>query len=289
MLAAPHICIVPGVTDAFQALLAERAGFQAVFLTGAGLANTLLGVPDIGLTTMTEVVEASRRVVDAVTLPVIADADTGYGNHLNVMRTVAALEHAGVAGVLIEDQVSPKRCGHFAGKSVLPAREMVEKLLAACRTRKDADLVLIARTDAIAVEGLDGALARARTYVQAGADVIFVEAPRDEDELEAIPAAISAPCLVNMVEGGLTPLLGADQLERMGYRIVIHANLALRVAAAAVADAFAVLRAEGSSVSLLQSILPWEERQALVGLSRWRERERQIVAAASEIIDPLGA
>lgn len=281
LLARPGITVVPGVTDAFEARLAQRAGFDAIFTTGAGIANTLLGVPDIGLTTMTEIVEMTRRIVDAVSVPVIADADTGYGNHLNVMRTVAEMEHAGVAALFIEDQVAPKRCGHFAGKTVVADIEMVEKIVAADKARRDPDTVLIARTDAIAVEGLEGALRRARAYVAAGAEVIFVEAPRDERELAAIPGAVGVPCVVNMVEGGVTPLLPADRLAEMGYRLVIHANLALRAAAHAVANAFAVLRRDGTSAALLEEILPWEERQRTVGLDAWRAAEEEILARAA--------
>ncbi len=275
------ITIVPGVTDAFEARLAQQAGFDAIFTTGAGIANTLLGVPDIGLTTMTEVVGMTAHVVEAVSVPVIGDADTGYGNHLNVMRTIREMEHAGVAGFFIEDQVSPKRCGHFDGKSVVSEREMVEKITAAVMARSDPEMVLIARTDAIAVEGLDGALRRARAYVAAGAEVIFVEAPRDERELAAIPAALEVPCLVNMVEGGVSPLMPAARLEEMGYRIVIHANLALRAAARAVAHAFEVLRSEGGSASLLDEILPWEERQRTVALESWRAVEQDVLARAA--------
>lgn len=286
ILAAPGICVTPGVTDAFVARLAERAGFEAIFTTGAGIANTSLGMPDLGLTTMTEVVAATRRVVEAVAIPVIADADTGYGNHLNVTRTVREFEHAGVAGLFIEDQVAPKRCGHFEGKRVVPSDEMVEKIIAARLARRDPDLVLIARTDAIAVEGLDAALRRARMYVAAGVDMIFVEAPRTVEELGAIPGAVSVPCLVNMVEGSITPVLPADELAAMGFKMAVYANLALRAAGAAVRHAFEVLHAHGTSDAVVGEIMSWEDRQSLVGLPEWQELDDRIAALSREVEAP---
>jgi 2-methylisocitrate lyase-like PEP mutase family enzyme len=283
LLARPGLHIAPGVADSFHARLAERAGFDLVFLTGAGLANTLVGVPDLGLTTLTETVEASRRIARAVSVPLLADADTGYGNHLNVVRAVSELEAAGVAGLTLEDQVAPKRCGHFEGKRVVPTREMVEKLVAARIARRDAGLVLVARTDALAVEGLDSALERANAYVSAGADAVFVEAPRTIEELEAIPPAVPAPCVVNVVEGGVTPQRPASELERLGFRVAIYANLALRVAGRAVEEAFRTLRREGSSAALVEGMLGWDERQELVGLSHWRALDEQVAAAADEL------
>jgi 2,3-dimethylmalate lyase len=283
LLARPGLHVVPGVPHALYARLAERAGFEAVFLTGAGLANTLLGTPDLGLVTMTETVEAARKTAAAVQIPLIADADTGYGNHLNVTRTVTELETAGVAGLTLEDQVAPKRCGHFAGKRVVAVQEMVEKLIAATEARRDPDLVIVARTDAIAIEGFDRALERARAYAAAGADAIFVEAPRTFEQLEAIPAAVPAPCVVNMVEGGLTPLVPADELGRMGYRLALYANLALRVAARAVADAFRTLREEGSSAGLIDRMLSWSERQELVDLGAWEALDDRVGAAARSV------
>lgn len=275
------LIVVPGVTNAFHARLAERAGFEALFVTGAGVANTLLGAPDIGLATMSEILFVTERIVRAVDVPVLADVDTGYGNHLNVMRTVRDFEAAGVAGVFLEDQVAPKRCGHFEGKRVVAASEMVEKLFAAREARRDPDLLLVARTDALAVEDLDAVLDRARAYVDAGADMIFVEAPRSEEHLAAIPAAVSVPCVVNVVEGGKTPLLGADRYEELGYALALYANLALRAGAQAVKEALAVLRERGDSRSILDRLLPWEERQDVVGLTAWQEEEARILAEAA--------
>ncbi len=285
MLKRPGLTLAPGVTNAFYAKLAEKAGFELLFTTGAGIANTLLGVPDLGLTTMNEVIDVTQHIVGATTLPVVADGDTGYGNHVNVMRTTRELERAGVAGFFIEDQVAPKKCGHFEGKMVVPAEEMVQKIVAVRRARTDPEMVLIARTDAIAVEGFESALDRAHLYVAAGADVIFIEAPRTLEEMEAIPRNVPAPCLVNLVEGGQTPLLPARDLERMGYKIAVYANMALRVAAKSVAKAFDTLRREGTSASLIADMLGWDERQETVGLSYWRGLDLEIAEEARRVID----
>jgi 2-methylisocitrate lyase-like PEP mutase family enzyme len=284
LLSGDEVLIVPGVTSVLHALLAERAGMPAVFTTGAGIANADFGLPDLGLTTMTEVVLANDRISRAVSLPVIADADTGYGNHLNVMRTVEELERAGVAAIVLEDQVAPKKCGHFSGKAIVSTEEMVQKLVAARRARKDEDLVLVARTDAIAVGGVEEAIARAQAYVRAGADVIFVEAPRTVEELAEIPRRIDAPLLVNMVEGGATPLRDARELGEMGYRIVLYANLAMRTGAWAVDQAFRGLLEDGSSGRSLDRMLTWEERQGLVGLDDWRDLEADIDAEARTLL-----
>lgn len=285
-LAAPGLVVVPGVTNAFDARLAERAGFPALFTTGAGIANTLFGWPDLGLLTMTEIVDANRRIAAAVGIPVLADADTGYGNHLNAWRTVQELERAGVGGLVIEDQVTPKRCGHFEGKAVVPVHEMVEKLVAARRARRDSDLVLVARTDAIAVEGFAAAIARARAYVAAGADVVFVEAPQTVEQLEAIPSLVPAPCLLNIVEGGKTPMLPPERLEQLGYKVALYANLALRLGGAAVERAFATLAVERSSASLTGELLSWERRQETVGLGDWQELDASIAAEAASAPPP---
>lgn len=288
LLARKQLLVVPGVTNAFVARQAEQAGFEALFVTGGGIANTLLGVPDVGLTTLTETVQLTRYIVAAVDVPVIADADTGYGNHLNVLRTVRELEDAGVAGLVLEDQVSPKRCGHFDRKRVLPAGEMVEKLVAASSARRDPGLVLVARTDALGAEGLDSTLDRARAYARAGADVIYVEAPRTVEEMAAIPPAVELPCLIDVVEGGITPLLPADELQAMGYRIALHANFALRVASLAVERALASLREAGTSIGLLDQLLGFEERQAVVGLPEWERFDRDVAAAARATGDEEG-
>jgi 2-methylisocitrate lyase-like PEP mutase family enzyme len=283
LLAGREIIIVPGVTNVLDGRSAERTGFDAVFVTGAGIANSLFGYPDIGLLTLTEMVGVTRRIAAGVGVPVIADADAGYGNHLNVMRTIAEFEHAGAAGIVIEDQVAPKQCGHFAGKSVVEPIEMIEKIVAARRARVDPELVLIARTDAIAVEGLDSALSRAESYAEAGADVIFVEAPRTVEEMAEIAHTVERPCLANIVEGGLTPLLSASELQQLGFRIALYANLALRVGSTAVNRAFASLRDTGSSAASLEEMLSWEDRQRAVDLPRWRKLDAEIADEARRL------
>jgi 2-methylisocitrate lyase-like PEP mutase family enzyme len=265
-LARPEILVLPGVADALTARLAARAGFDAVYATGAGIANALLGVPDVGLTTMTEAVDQVGRICAAVDLPVVADIDTGFGNAINARRAVMAFERAGVAAVQVEDQVFPKRCGHFAGKEIVPLDEMLGKLRAVLDARRDPDLVVIARTDAIAVDGLEAAVDRANAFADAGADVVFVEAPTTPAMLAELPGRVRAPLLANMVEGGRTPLLTAAELEDLGYRVALFANTALRVGAAAIRDAFAALRASGDVAPLFDRMIGWEERQALVGL-----------------------
>jgi 2-methylisocitrate lyase-like PEP mutase family enzyme len=273
LLARPEVLVLPGTADPLVARLAARAGFDAVYATGAGIANTLLGVPDVGLVAMTELADHVRRITSAVDVPVVVDIDTGFGNAINARRTVQEIERAGAAGVQIEDQVFPKRCGHFAGKDVIPAREMVAKLRAVLDARADPDLVVIARTDAIAVEGFDAAVERGRAYADAGADLVFIEAPTTDDDLAALPGLVPAPLVANMVEGGKTPLHAAAELGEMGYRAVLYANVAMRVAAAAVRDAFAELRASGDSRGLLDRMLGWDERQALVGLPEIEDLE----------------
>ena len=224
LILAPEILILPGAWDGLSALLIEQAGFQGVYITGGGIARSS-GVPDIGLITMSEQIGRVRMICEAVSVPVLADADTGYGNALNLMRTVREMEAAGVAGVHIEDQVTPKRCGHYEGKEVIPRREFVQKIEAACAARRDDDFVIIARTDARAVLGFDEAIARSKACVQAGADVIFVEAPQTVEEIQRIAEAIEAPLLLNMVtKGGKTPYVPTGELERLGYNVLVFAS-----------------------------------------------------------------
>src|SRR5437764_2362227 len=210
-----------GAHDVFTARLIEAAGLETVFIGGFGTAASLLGLPDVGLLTLTEMADAVRRMAQRVSIPVVADGDTGHGDLHNVVRTVREFEAAGAAGILLEDQVTPKRCGHFQGKQVIPADEMVLKLRAALDARRDADFVIVARTDARAVEGLDAAIERANRYGAAGADVCFIEAPQARDELEQIPRQVRYPLLVNMLTGGVTPILTVDELGRLGYKLVV--------------------------------------------------------------------
>ncbi len=266
LLDRPEALVLPGCSDALTARIAVAAGFEAVYATGAGIANTLLGVPDVGLTTMTELVDQVARIVAAVDVPVVADIDTGFGNAINARRAVVEFERAGVAAIQIEDQVFPKRCGHFSGKEIVPLPEMLAKLQAVLEARRDPALVVIARTDALAVDGFEAAIERGRAFAEAGADVVFIEAPILLDQLAALPGRVPAPLLANMVEGGRTPLYGSDELAAMGYRIVLFANTAMRVGARAIRDALAELRATGDSRPLQDRMLSWEDRQALVGL-----------------------
>jgi len=279
VLQEPGIIIAPGATDAFIARIIEELGFKAVYVTGAGIANTL-GFPDIGLTTLNEVVERARIISRAVNIPVIADADTGYGNAINVMRTVKEFIDAGVAAIQLEDQVTPKKCGHFEGKSVISAEEMVGKIQAAIEAKEEVgeELLIIARTDARDVYGLDEAIRRGNLYARAGADIIFIEAPRSIEELERICREVKAPLLVNMVEGGKTPLIPAKELEKMGFKIVIYPNTALRVAGYAVREALKILREKGDTTSILDRMLSWDERQNLVRLPYYRQLERKYLS-----------
>jgi 2-methylisocitrate lyase-like PEP mutase family enzyme len=267
--------VLPGAADALTARLVEQAGFDAVYVTGAGIANVVLGVPDVGLTTLSEVVAQVEHIADAVDLPLLVDMDTGFGNAINARRAVRALERAGAAGIQIEDQTFPKRCGHFAGKEVIELPAMLSKLRAVVDGRRDPSTVIVARTDAIATHGLEAAVERALAFVEAGADAVFVEAPRTREDLAALPARIPAPLVANMVEGGRTPLCSAAELGAMGYRAVIFANTAMRVAARAAADALGELRRTGDVAPLMDRMLSWEQRQALVGLPEIEALERR--------------
>lgn len=265
--------LLPGCADALTARIAADTGYEAIYATGAGISNALLGLPDLGLASLTEMVDQVRRICDAVDIPVVADLDTGHGNALNARRAMRAMEAAGAAAVQIEDQVFPKRCGHFDGKEVVGAAEMGAKIAAVLDARRDAATVVIARTDAIASEGLDAAIERANAYAEAGADLVFVEAPRTRDELEALPRRVNAPLLVNMVEGGLTPLLDLDELAALGYRVVLYANTALRAGMLATQEALGRLRQDGGSAAFRERLVSWEERQRLVGTEELRGLE----------------
>lgn len=269
LLAQPNILIAPGAADALTARLIQEAGFDAVYATGAGIANTQFALPDIGLLSMTEMIEHIRRIVDAVDVPVIADADTGYGNPLNVQRTVREYEHAGVAAIQLEDQVSPKKCGHFSGKEVIGTEEMIQKLRAAVAARRDPDLVLIARTDSFAIHGYDEAVTRSKLYAANGADVIFFEAPTNREQIARLPQDIPAPLLFNMTEGAKTPMFNASELQDLGFKIMILPNTALRIAMRAVQESLAILKSEASSASLLPRMMDWQERQRIVRLHEY--------------------
>lgn len=261
--------IVPGAPNGLFARVVEDSGFDAIYATGAGIANMSLGAPDVGLTTVTEVAKTVSDMADAVDLPIIVDADTGFGNAVNTVRTVKLLERAGAAAIQIEDQVFPKKCGHFSCKVVVPKSEMVQKIQAAVDTRTDDDLILIARTDSRAMEGLDRAIDRAQAYIEAGADMTFVEAPRDAGELERIGAELSAPQVANIVFGGMTPDVGRDVLAANGFSIVLYANAALQAAVRASRDVLGSLREHGSLDHVSGKLASFEERQTAVAKDKW--------------------
>lgn len=267
--------VLPGAFDALSARLIEAAGFPAIYVTGAGLANSSLGVPDIGLVTVTEVRDHVARIADAVDVPLVVDADTGFGNAINMRRTVRLLERAGASALQIEDQIFPKKCGHFSGKAVIPTDEMVQKVHAAVDARLSDDLLIIARTDARAITSLDEALDRAAAYREAGADILFVEAPQSEAELRAIGARFDVPLVANMVEGGRTPLLSAEELADLGFSLVLFANAALRVAQRAMTKLLEELITSGTTHALLDQMATWDERQEGVGKPFYDELERK--------------
>ena len=264
LLAGDDLLVAPGVADGLSARLVERAGFPAVYASGGAIARSM-ALPDLGLLSMSEVVGRLRPIVDAVGIPVIADADDGYGNALNVRRTVVAFEQAGVAALHLEDQLSPKRCGHLDDKTLIPAQDFAQKIAAARDAVADPDLVIIARTDAIAVEGFEAAIARARLYSEAGADVLFVEAPESEQQIERIAEELPGPKLINMFHGGKTPLLPAARLGDLGYRIVIIPSDLQRAALHAMDEVLQALKRDGDSHSLSERMISFRQREEIVG------------------------
>lgn len=277
LLERKDILIAPGAYDALTAKLIQKAGFDAVYMTGAGIAYSSLGKPDVGLLTLNEMVERAARLADAVEVPVIADADTGYGNAINVTRTVREFEQVGVAAIQLEDQAFPKRCGHLRGKELISPEEMVGKLRAAAWARTDPDLVLIARTDARAVLGLEEAIRRAKAYAEAGADVLFVEAPETVEEMQMVTTSLDRPCLANMVEGGRTPLCSAEELQRFGFKLVIFPGMVARFIAKQVADFLHGVHREGTSRPFLNRMLSFDEINALVGIREFRDLESRFL------------
>jgi carboxyvinyl-carboxyphosphonate phosphorylmutase len=276
LLESGETIVVPGAFDPLAARLVEEAGFPAVYMTGFGTSAALLGRPDVGLLTMTEMAGNAGRIADCVDIPVIADADTGYGNALNVIRTVGAYEAAGVAGIHIEDQVAPKKCGHLDGKLVIPAEEMAAKVRAAVEARSQPEFVIIARTDARAVEGLDRALDRARMYADAGADVLFIEALVSEAEVERAAIAFpDVPLLFNWAEGGKTPPVSLARLTGLGYRIVIFPIGTLLAATAAMRAVLAEIARSGTPAAALAGLPSFAEFVDFIGLPQVREAEQR--------------
>jgi 2-methylisocitrate lyase-like PEP mutase family enzyme len=271
--------VAPGAFDPLAARLVEEAGFPAVYMTGFGASAALIGRPDVGLLTMTEMADNAGRIAACVDIPLIADADTGYGNPLNVIRTVGAYEAAGVAGIHIEDQVAPKKCGHMEGKLVIPAAEMAQKIRAAVEARSQPEFVIIARTDARAVEGLDRALERGRLYREAGADALFIEAVTSEEEAEAAARAFpDVPLLFNWAEGGKTPPIGLDRLTELGYRIVIFPISTLLAATAGMRRILREIAEAGTPAAALGELPAFGEFLDFIGLPEVREAEQRYAA-----------
>jgi 2-methylisocitrate lyase-like PEP mutase family enzyme len=279
LLDGDGIVVAPGVYDGLSARIATAAGFSALYCSGGAVARST-GVPDLGLLTMTEVLARLREVVDATTLPVIADADTGYGNAVNVVRTVREFERLGAAAIHLEDQVAPKKCGHYAGQQLVSADEMVQKLRAALDTRRE--MLIIARTDARGQAGLDEAIRRGRLYAEAGADLVFVEAPVSRDEIEVIARSISTPLLINMFEGGRTPLLPVADLADLGYRLMIVPSDLQRAAIRAMQIVAEALLRDGSSASVRDRLASFAEREEVVDLAGWSALDNRYAVADQE-------
>jgi methylisocitrate lyase len=285
LIESPKILVLPGAHDALSLKLIERAGFQAAAAGGYSATASLIGQPDVAQLGMSEMAEHYARLCDSTELPLLADADTGYGGPTNVARTVRAYERAGVAALFMEDQVSPKRCGHMEGKQVIPAAEMVAKLKAALDARKDEAMIICARTDARAVEGLDAAIERAELYREAGADLLFVEAPLSIEELRRICSEIAGPCLANNVEGGKTPALPADTLEEMGFAAVTWPVSASYAIAHALRDLYATLMRDGTTAAQFNRMLDFESFNNLIGLPAVRAQEDAWREEAQELVD----
>lgn len=280
LLAAPGPVLAPGAYDALSARLVEQAGFDAVYMTGFGTTAALLGRPDVGLLSGAEMVANGARLVAAVDLPVIADADTGYGNAINVVRTVRAFEQAGVAGIHLEDQVMPKKCGHMSGKAVIPADEMAGKLRAAVAARSDPNFVIIARTDSAATHGLDEAIHRAQAYADAGADLLFVEAPTNIEDITRVATELRgvAPLVFNWAEGGRTPPLTLDHITELGFALVLFPIGTLLAATAAIRDLLTRLRADGTPAAALPELPSFTEFTDLIGLEEINQLEKRFQA-----------
>ncbi|HYT57135.1 MAG TPA: oxaloacetate decarboxylase [Verrucomicrobiae bacterium] len=282
LLKRDKLLVAPGCFDGLSARLVEEAGFEAVYLSGGAVARSM-GIPDIGLVTLSESIDRAAQVVATVRIPIIADADTGYGNAVNLVRTVREFERAGVAAIHIEDQITPKRCGHLDGKEVIPMAEMEKKLQAALATRTDPDFCIIARTDARGVNGFDDAIKRGRAFAKLGVDAIFVEAPQSEEELAEIPRRISdVPILVNVFKGGKTPMLPMQRLQEMGYRIAIYPSETQRAAIHAMRKTLDTLKREGTTESIDDSLTTFKERDRVVGLDDWQKIEKAYLAVDSQ-------
>jgi len=276
LLKDKKLLVAPGAFDGLSARLVERAGFPLIYVTGGGIARSM-GYPDMGLLTMSEVLGRVKNIVDVTSVPVIADADTGYGNAINVTRTVREFESIGVAGIHLEDQVTPKKCGHYEGKLLVTEEEMVKKIEAATEARADSNFVIIARTDARAVEGLDRAIQRGKRYLEAGADMLFIEAPQSIEEIRTIAESLSVPLLINMFKGGKTPLVPMDQLQQWGYRVAIVPSPLQLAAVHAMQKLLAGLKAHGSLEPFSEEMITFRERDEIVDLKKYQEMERKFL------------
>lgn len=259
--------IMPGVYDALSAKIAARAGFEVTFITGYSLSATLLGEPDFGLLTQTEVVGAAQRICSVIDIPVIVDADTGYGNAINVIRTVQDLIRAGASGMFLEDQVWPKRCGHMRGKQVIPLEEQLSKLRAAIEAKGRNDFFIVARTDSRQALGLDEAIKRGIAFKNAGADAVFIEAPESKAEMREIAEQVKGHLVANMLERGVTPLMGPEELKELGFDLVVWPLAPLYSVAKSLTDVYTTLRKEGSTISILDRLMPFDEFNGIVGLN----------------------
>ena len=266
-LASHGQLIMPGVYDALSAKIAARAGFEVTFITGYSLSATLLGEPDFGLLTQTEVVSAAQRICSVIDIPVIVDADTGYGNAINVIRTVQDLIRAGAAGMFLEDQVWPKRCGHMLGKQVIPLDEQLNKLRAAVEAKSQDDFFIVARTDSRQALGLDEAIKRGIAFKKAGADAVFIEAPESKEEMREIAKQVKGHLVANMLERGVTPLMGPEELKELGFDLVVWPLAPLYAVAKSLTDVYTTLRKEGSTLSILDRLMPFDEFNGIVGLN----------------------
>jgi 2,3-dimethylmalate lyase len=278
ILAKEKTILVPGAYDAFSAKILKQTGFKIVYMSGSGVTASLTGMPDVGLLNMTEMVNQARYIVNAIDLPLICDADNGYGSPLNVIRTVREYERAGVAGIHIEDQVAPKKCGHFEGKQILPADEMVMKIKAALYARENGDFLIIARTDACSVMGLKEAVRRAHIFIEAGAEMIFVESPQSKEELRTIAAELAGtPLLVNMVEGGKTPILSFEELSGMGFKIVLYPTSSIRAVAKTMQELAVHLSIHRSTDGFEDRLVSFEDRNRITGLAQINELENRFI------------
>jgi len=280
-----RILIAPGAHDVLTAKIIEKVGFEAVYMTGYGTSASMLGKPDVGLLTLTEMARRASNIVEAVNIPVIADADTGYGNAVNVIRTVREYEKAGVACIQIEDQVAPKKCGHMLGREIISAEEMVGKIKAACDARKN-DTLIMARTDARTNYGMEEAIERGKLYEEAGADILFIESVETIEEMKMVTSSFNVPVLANMLEHGRTPLLSRDELEEIGYDLAIFCVSSTYVAAKAIMDLMIHLKETGGTKDYLDKMITFEEFNKLIGLPEIRELERKYATGRDIVVEP---